>query len=69
MEWDLDRLTEEWNTHKIKKSNYSLVSGIPGELHFFPKNQGNEHCGKNSTITEVNEVLKESNVHFDFQGI
>ena len=37
-----DRLTEESNARKIRKSNHSLVSGIPGELYFFPERQGCE---------------------------
>ena len=39
--------------------NNSLVSGIPDKLCFFPKNLGYEQCGKNATIAEVNEVVKE----------
>ena len=64
-----DRLTKEWNAHKIRKSNHSLVSGIPDELCFFPESLGYEQCGKNVAMAEVNEVANESNVHLDFQSI
>ena len=66
---ELDRLTKEWNAHKIRKSNHSLVSGIPDKLYFFPESLGYEQCRKNVAMAEVNEVANESNVHFDFQSI
>ena len=56
---ELDRFTKEWNAQKNKIMNNSLVSGIPDKLCFFPKNLGYEQCGKNATIAEVNEVVKE----------
>ena len=34
---ELDRLAKEWNAHKIRKSNQSVVSGIPDELYVFPE--------------------------------
>ena len=65
----LHRLTEEWKAHKIRKSNHSLVSGSPDELYFLPESLGYEQCGKTVTMAEINEVVKESNVHLDLQGI
>ena len=32
IQYELDRLMEEWSAHKIRKSNYSFISGIPDEL-------------------------------------
>ena len=66
---ELDRLAKEWNTHKIRKSNNSLISGIPDELYFFPESQGYEQCRKNIAMEEVTKVVNESTVHLDFQGI
>ena len=62
---ELDR----WKAHKIRKSNHSLISGIPDELCFFPESLEYKQCGKNVTTAEVNEVVNESNVNLDFQGI
>ena len=53
---ELDRLMKEWNAHKIRKLNHSLVSGIPDELYFFAESLGYEQCGKNVAMAEVNEV-------------
>ena len=64
----LDRLTKEWNAHKIRKCN-SVAAGIPDELYFFPESLGYEQCRKNVAVAEVNEVVNESNAHLDFQGI
>ena len=66
---ELDRLTEEWNAHKIRKSNHSLVSGIPDVLYLFPEHQGYEQCGKNVMMAEVNEILNDTNVYLDSQNI
>ena len=66
---EIDRFTEKWNAHKIRKSNHSFISGIPNELYFFAKSQGYEQCGKNVAVAEVNEVVNEKNMHLDFQGI
>ena len=66
---ELDRLTEQWNAHKIRKFNHSLVFEIPNELYFFPESQVYEQCGKNIRMAKVNEVVNESNVHPDLQGI
>ena len=66
---ELDRLTKEWNTHEIRKSNHSLASGIPDGLYFFSESLGYEQCEKNAGMAEVNEIANESNVHLDFQGI
>ena len=66
---ELERLTKEWKAHKIRKSNHSLISGIPDELYFFPESLEYKQCGKNVTTAEVNEAVNESNVNLDFQGI
>ena len=68
---ELDRLAKEWNARKnlIRKSNHSLVSGIPDELYFFLESLGYEQCEKNVAMEEVNQVVNEINVPFDFQGI
>ena len=69
IQYKLDRLTEEWNAHKIRKSTHSFVSGSPDELYLFPESLGYEQYGKNVAMAEINEVVNESNVHLDFQGI
>ena len=66
---ELNRITKEWNAHKIRKSNHSLVSRIPDELYFFSESLGYEQCRKNVAMAELNEVVNESNVHLNFQGI
>ena len=54
---DLDRVTEEWNHHKIRKSNRTNVYGIPDELYLYPESCGYVQCGKNITDAEVNDIL------------
>ena len=66
---ELDRLTEEWNAHKMRKSNLSLISEIPDKLYFFPESQEYEQCWKNVVMAVVNEVVNESTRHLDFLSI
>ena len=42
---ELDRLTEEWSAHKIRKANDSLVSWSPEKLNFFPESLRYKQCG------------------------
>ena len=68
IQFEQDRLREEWDAHKIKKSNYYLVSGIPDNFYVVPESQGYEQCQKSLVMAEVNEVVKKSNGHLDLQG-
>ena len=68
IQFEQDRLREEWNAHKIKKSSYYLVSGILDNFYIVPKSQGYEQCQKSFAMAKVNEVVKKSNGHLDFQG-
>ena len=31
---ELDNIVKEWNTHKIRKNNGEVLSGIPDELYY-----------------------------------
>jgi len=42
---DLEDVKNEWNDHCIRKSVYSVVSGIPNQLYFLPETKGFEHQG------------------------
>ena len=37
---DFDRVREEWNLHKIRKSNRTNVYGFPDELYLYPESRG-----------------------------
>ena len=40
----LDDVRKHWNTHRIRKSTYSLVSGVPNILYFLPEDSGSFEC-------------------------
>ena len=33
---DLDKVKDHWNSHKISKSPYSYVHGVPDVIYFLP---------------------------------
>ena len=41
---DLDKVKEQWNSHKINKSPYTTVHGIPDIMYFLPENHGHNKC-------------------------
>ena len=34
---DLDKVKDHWNSHKISKSPYSSVHGVPDVIYFLPE--------------------------------
>jgi hypothetical protein len=41
---DLDKVKEHWNSHKITKSPYSIVHGVPDIMYFLPEYHGSDEC-------------------------
>ena len=62
-------MKEEWNLHKIRKSNRTNVYGIPDELYLYPESCGYVQCGKNVTDAEVNDILHYRDVHTEAGNI
>lgn len=51
---DLNKVKDHWNSHKISKSPYSSVHGVPDVMHFLPEYHGHEEC-----LVSVSEQLAE----------
>ena len=66
---DLDRMKEECNLYKIRKSNWTNVYGIPDELYLYPESHGYVQCGKNITDADVNDILLYRDVHIEAGNI
>ena len=62
-------MKEEWNLHKIRKSNRTNVYGIPDEFYLYPESRGYLQCGKNITDAEVNDILRYRDVHTEAGNI
>ena len=48
---ELDNVKEHWNTHHIRPSSHSTISGRPDSLFYFPDTQG----GQNNLLLDVPE--------------
>ena len=66
---DLDRVREEWNLHKIRKSNRTNIYEISDELYLYPESRGYVQCGKNITDAEVDDILHYRDVHTEAGNI
>lgn len=51
---DLNKVKDHWNSHKISKSPYSSVHGVPDVMYFLPEYHGHEEC-----LVSVSEQLAE----------
>lgn len=41
---DLNQVRDHWNSHKITKSGYSTVNGVPDVMYYLPEYHGMEEC-------------------------
>ena len=58
---ELDKVKTHWNTHRIRKSKYGTVSGVPDVLYFLPERSGGDECIvliEQHTINEMEEYLQ-----------
>ena len=51
---DLNKVKDHWNSHKISKSPYSSVYGVPDVMYFLPEYHGHKEC-----LVSVSEQLAE----------
>ena len=42
---ELNKMKEEWNTHRIRHSRHAKVAGIPDEMYYLPEFYGYKKCG------------------------
>eukprot|EP00112_Aurelia_sp_Birch-Aquarium-sp1_P001544 Seg11668.1 transcript_id=Seg11668.1/GoldUCD/mRNA.D3Y31 product="hypothetical protein" protein_id=Seg11668.1/GoldUCD/D3Y31 len=53
---ELDKVKVHWNTHRIRNSQYSHVSGVPDVLYFLPERSGGIDCKVSLSIEEINQL-------------
>ena len=41
---DLDKVKDYWNSHRIRKSKYALIAGVPDMMYFLPEEFGRSDC-------------------------
>ena len=41
---DLDEVVENWNTHRIRRSGYGTMPGVPDVLYYLPNRSDRQDC-------------------------
>ena len=60
---ELDKMTEEWNTHFIRKSRFTKVHGIPDELFYLPEVYGYQKFGAKINDDVIPWILNQRDIH------
>ena len=58
---DLNKVRDEWNSHKIRKSRFSKVSGIPNQMYYLPESYNSTDQGRFISELEIDSILRERN--------
>ena len=53
---ELDKVKVHWNTHRIRNSQYSHVSGVPDVLYFLPERSGGVDCKVPLSTQEISQL-------------
>ena len=59
----LIKFTEHWNSHDIRKSRYSTVSGVPNILYMLPEYNGKQDC----LVPSENQDIEEMKAHCELE--
>ena len=52
----LDKVKEQWNSHKVTKSQYSRVHGVPDIMYFLPEYHGHDECLVDVSQQQIDEM-------------
>lgn len=67
LQQELDTMSEEWNNHQIRASEFAQVSGIPNQLFNFPEINGFENQGIEVDREDISQLLEEVDIHKEAQ--
>ena len=60
LQYELDQVKLQWNTHHIRKSRHNTIPGRPDELFFLPELSGGQNQGTNiSSDSEIDSAYSE----------
>ena len=63
LQFELDKVKHEWNSHFIRQSRHCTVPGIPDELYYLPHTHGFDHCRLNLSADDKENVLDRREVY------
>ena len=70
LQTELESVTEDWNSHRIRKSRHNTVSGQPDSLYFLPQLQGSRDYLVHLPAAEIEfatEQIIENEMTNDYQ--
>ena len=53
---ELSQLKRRWNTHRIRKNDEHVITGIPNQLYFMPEYFGFANCGFDTSEVDIENI-------------
>ena len=63
LQFELDKVKHEWNSHFIRQPRHCTVPGIPDELYYLPHTHGFDHCRLTLSADDKENVLDRREVY------
>ncbi|XP_065680522.1 uncharacterized protein LOC136094498 [Hydra vulgaris] len=63
IQFELDKMKEEWNSHNIRKTRHANVHGIPDEMFYLPELYNYQQCGVNINDDILSGILSQRDIH------
>ena len=59
LQYELDQVKHQWNTHNIRRTRHDTLPGMPDELFFLPELSGGQNQGTNISDSEIDSAYSE----------
>ena len=59
LQYELDQVKLQWNTHYIKRTRHDTILGMPDELFFLPELSGGQNQGTHISDSEIDSAYSE----------
>ena len=59
LQYELDQVKLQWNTHSIRRTKHDTIPGMPDELFFLPELSGGQNQGTNISDSEIDFAYSE----------
>ena len=59
LQYELDQVKLQWNTHYIKRTRHDTILGMPDELFFLPELSGGQNQGTHTSDSEIDSAYSE----------
>ena len=59
LQYELDQVKLQWNTHYIRRTRHDTIPGRPDELFFLPELSGGQNQGTHISDSEIDSAYSE----------